>query len=86
MIPALLFSGFSIANAFAVPLAGHEQQQPLGNGVSSLTAHSAEGLQRLTGRFLHFTGALQIKINAASVTVILMFFSVRARSPSRFTL
>lgn len=56
MIPKLLFSAFFFANAFAILLAGHEQQQqPLGNGVSSSTAHSAGGAQRLTGRFLHIT-------------------------------
>jgi len=62
MIPKLLFSAFFFANAFAILLAGHEQQQqPLGNGVSSSTAHSAGGAQRLTGRFLHITGMLRSK-------------------------
>jgi len=63
MIPTLLFSAFFFANAFVISLAGHEQQQqqPLGNGVSSSTAHSAEGVQSLTGRFLHITGMLRSK-------------------------
>lgn len=71
MIPTLLFSGFFFANAFAIPLAGHEQQQqPLGNGVSSSTAHGAGGAQRLTGRFLHITGTLRMECFAREVVMI----------------
>lgn len=70
MIPTLLFSGFFFANAFANPLAGHEQQQPLGNGVSFSTVYGAGGAQRLTGRFLHITGMLRMRCSAREVVMI----------------
>lgn len=60
MIPFLLFVGFSIvANAFAIPVAGLEQQ-PLGDGISSSTANRVgSSSQKLTGRFLHITGTVE---------------------------
>lgn len=59
MIPVLLFAGFSIvANAFAIPVAGLEQQ-PLGDGISSAANRVGGSSQKLTGRFLHITGTVQ---------------------------